>query len=255
MADIFDSELDSGFHAGDINVDNDKNFADRGSVIATDNNGDVISATGPGSQAAGGDAAQAVNSNVLQGSHVDNFVADSDGAVTNSGSGGVQGVNTGVLNNSSLAGGDQDHVVSGHDNAQQNADHGGHATGAFGDGSNAQSFDNVHAFGSALGNNGPVQQIQGNEVGDHGVLAGRDAAVDNSTHNQTSIHGDHNQATTDHSLGFADQSEHTDVTAFEDSFNEDNRETHISDDDTVVSHSNVDSEVLDHNNFLDDFHA
>jgi hypothetical protein len=217
MADIFDSSLNSGLQVGgDLAVDNDKNFATHGGVIANDNNGPAVIGT-QGSTVAGDDLIQASHSTVLNNSSVDG------GLASNNGDGiqvAPQGSDVGALN--------------------------------FGSGQ-ATNVADSNLFGSTVGNSGPVQQIEGNSLGDGAALGGRDAvahndfSVDASTHNLSSINGDHNTAAVDHSAAFADNSEHTDVTNIEDSFKSFEDNTHVSNHEQVISHSNV----ADHGGDLD----
>lgn len=200
MTDIFNSDLNSGFQAGDINVDNDKNIADDGAVILNDSDDNAV-ATGR--------------------------------SVANSGDDADIAANTGTAVSSTIASGDVEDTISGNNNAQINPDNSDIGALSFGSGS-ASNVEDSLLVGSAAGNSGPTALVQGNE----GVASGfGDASSDDD--NLTSIKDSVNSNVTDDGTTNANQAnEDTDVDVV-DSFKsfEDNKSFEASDDDTVISRS------------------
>lgn len=197
------NDLNTGlqFTSSPINFDNDTttNIADDGGQVITGNSGPVAAGTG-GSTVAGDDinSILAKDSTVLQNSSVDGSLAANNG--------GVQFA--------AQDGGDLGPI-------------------AFGKGSQATEVEDSTLVGSNAGVGGDVQQIQGNEVGPGGALAGRDAVADNDTslsfsneeNNLTNVEGSSNVNTAqDDATAAADQ----DDVAIDDSGNS------FSDDDNVV---------------------
>lgn len=200
MTDIFNSDLNSGFQAGDINVDNDKNIADDGAVILNDSDDNAV-ATGR--------------------------------SVANSGDDADIAANTGTAVSSTIASGDVEDTISGNNNAQINPDNSDIGALSFGSGS-ASNVEDSLLVGSAAGNSGPTALVQGNE----GVASGfGDASSDDD--NLTSIKDSVNSNVTDDGTTNANQANEDNDVDVVDSFKsfEDNKSFEASDDDTVISRS------------------
>lgn len=198
MADIFNSDLNSGFQAGDINVDNDKNIATDGAVIVGEDADDAAIATGRGVAASG-------NADVA--------------------------ANTGTAFQSTIANGDVSDTINGNDNVQVNPDNSDIGAFNFGSGS-ASNVEDSLLVGSAAGNSGPTALVQGNE----GQASGfGDASSDDD--NLTSIKDSVNSTVNDDGVAVTDQDNEQVDLDVRDSFKtfEDNRE--FSDDDNVISRS------------------
>lgn len=182
MANFFDDSNLGTQIGGPVTVDNDKNFADRGAVIANDSEGDqTIATTGGVANSGEGDVIQAEDSAVLAGD-------------------------------------------------------GGQDIGAFSFGAgSATNVEDSALFGSAVGNEGPVQQVVGNDASDGGAVSGSGPAVADSSSKAFVEDSENVSLAQNDSAVLADQ-DSTDVDV-DDSFNEFEKNQRFSDDDNIVNRS------------------